>query len=310
MTLDPEASVLLDAMRRAGIAAVEEVGADAARAASAAIKAAAPPGPAVHRVVDDVVGEGVERFRIRALVPSERPVATVLYLHGGGFVLGDIDGSDAFARELATASGATVVLAEYRKAPGHRYPAAVEDAWRALGWVDAHRGGLGGAALPLVVAGDSAGGNLALVTAVRARDRGGPALAGMILVYPVADAGLDTASMADPECQHVISRSTMRWFWDQYAPGPERFEPEASPARTPDLGRLPEALVVVAEHDPLRDEGIALAGLLRDAGVRVRLRHREGMIHGYVTNPAMRAGAEERRGIAAWIREIASRMAS
>jgi acetyl esterase len=179
-------------------------------------------------------------------------------------------------RTLANAAHCSVVSVAYRLAPEHPFPIPLEDAWTALLWAsDAYP------SAPLVVGGDSAGGNLAAVCALRARDREGPALAMQVLVYPVADCDLTTASYAERGCDGaMLSRRSMEWFWDQYVPDPaDRANPEVPPLRAADLSGLPPTVVVTAEYDPLRDEGRAYAQRLRDAGVPVTADHFDDMAH-------------------------------
>ena len=176
-----------------------------------------------------------------------------------------------------------MVSVDYRLAPEHVFPAATDDAFSALVWVASPSGLAAGR--PIVVAGDSAGGNLALVTALRARDAGGPALALQLLVYPVADCDLDRKSYHEYDGdEFIVNRGDMVWFWDHYAPDPAvRANPYASPLRAGDLTGLPPAYVITAEHDPLRDEGFECAERLRAARVPVEHRHFGSQIHGFFT---------------------------
>ena len=175
-----------------------------------------------------------------------------------------------------------MVLVAYRLAPKHRYPVATADAYAALEWTAANLQRIAGGEVPLFVAGDSAGGNLSAVVAVRARDRKGPEIALQILIYPVTDADFDRPSYTDPENALLLTREAMIWFWDHYVPDPaRRAEPDASPLQTADLSGLPPAVVLTAEYDVLRDEGEAYAQRLADAGVPVDLRRYPGQMHGF-----------------------------
>jgi acetyl esterase len=207
----------------------------------------------------------------------------VVYYHGGGWVVGSVNAWDACCRLLAVASGCDVVSVDYRLAPEHVFPAATDDAFDALVWVASADGLANGR--PIVVAGDSAGGNLALVTALRARDAGGPPLALQLLVYPVADSDLDRRSYHEYDGdEFIVNRGDMVWFWNHYAPDPaDRVNPHASPLRAGDLTELPPAYVITAEHDPLRDEGFECAERLRAARVPVEHRHFGSQIHGFFT---------------------------
>ena len=205
----------------------------------------------------------------------------IVYYHGGGWVLGALDQFDALARRLAERTGCAVVLVDYRLAPEHRYPTAVEDALTALHWTAANLEEIAGSAVPLIVAGDSAGGCLAAVVAQRSREAG-PEIALQVLVYPVTDCDLDRASYLEPENQLLVSRDTMAWFWDHYAPDPSvRTSPDASPLRARTLAGLPPAVVLTAEYDVLRDEGEAYAQRLAQDGVRVEHERFDGQMHGF-----------------------------
>lgn len=253
------------------------------RAAGADRRARYGPGPDMHRIEEHLLdGHDGGVFRVRVLVPAQTPAAVLVHLHGGGWVLGDIDGYDTLGRLLAARSGAAVVLVEYRKAPEHPFPTPVEDGWTALQWAAEHLQAIAGRPVPLFVAGDSAGGNLAAVLTHRARDRGGPGLAGQVLMYPVTDADLTRPSYREPENQSFLTTDEMRWFWHHYVPDESaRRHPEASPLRADSLGELPPALVVTAEHDVLRDEGEAYAQRLRAEGVAVVHRRWPGQMHAF-----------------------------
>jgi acetyl esterase len=193
-------------------------------------------------------------------------------------VLGSLEESDTLGRMLAKELSMSVLVAGYRLAPEHRFPTAVEDAWAAVEWAAARVKG------SLIVGGDSAGGNLAAVMSLRARDRKGPRIALQILVYPVVDARLDRPSYLDPENALALTREGMNWFWNHYAPDPaQRLSPEASPLRAGDFSRLPPAVVITAEHDVLRDEGEAYAQALVGAGVPVAFKRFDHQIHTFFT---------------------------
>src|SRR6185312_790047 len=230
-----------------------------ARAGVEANTAIIPAGPAMESVRDIVIPSQAGGLPARVYSPSAKAPGVVIYYHGGGWVVGSLDGWDPAVRALAAASGCDVVSVDYRLAPEHAFPAAADDAYDALVWV-ASASGLA-AGRPVVVAGDSAGGNLAAVSALRARDFGGPPIALQVLVYPVVDCDLDRRSYHEYGGDELIlNRRDMVWFWDHYAPDPAtRANPYASPLRASSLSGLPPAYVVTAEHDPLRDEGFAYA---------------------------------------------------
>jgi acetyl esterase len=239
------------------------------------------PGPEVASVRDIVIPGQAGGIPARVYSPVPDSPGTVVYYHGGGWVLGSVDDWDACVRALAVAAGCDVVSVDYRLAPEHVFPAATDDAYDALVWVASSLA----SGRPLMVAGDSAGGNLAAVCALRARDAGRPALALQVLIYPVTDHDLDRESYLKYDGrEYILNRRDMAWFWDHYAPDPAaRSNPYASPLRAADLSGLPPAYVITAEHDPLRDEGDAYAGRLRAAGVPVEHRHYGSQIHGFFT---------------------------
>jgi acetyl esterase len=243
------------------------------------------PGPEVASSADHTLaGPDGGEFDVRVLVPEGPVGSLVVYYHGGGWVIGNIDEYDNLGRQLASRLGAAVVLVNYRKAPEHRYPVAVQDSWAALQWAAARRGEIAGGEVPLIVMGDSAGGNLSAVMAQRARREGGPQLARQVLIYPVTDADLDNGTYTDPENQLLLTRESMVWFWDHYAPDPaSRRHPDASPlqAADADLAGLAPAVVLTAEHDVLRAEGEAYADRLRGAGVPTQMRRFPGQMHGF-----------------------------
>ncbi|GAA2087049.1 alpha/beta hydrolase [Brevibacterium salitolerans] len=309
MTLDAASQSLLAQLAAAGSPPVHESTPAVARMSGPVLAQLSGPGPEVDAVAEhDLPAPDGGSFRVRVLTPPGRPAAVVVYLHGGGWVTSDIDYQyDTMARQLALASGTVLVMVNYRKAPEHPFPAAVEDSWAGLLWADAHRAELAGADVPLVIAGDSAGGNLAAVMAQRARDRGGPHLDLQILVYPVTDCDFSRPSYNAPENQLLLSRPTMEWFWHHYLPDPQaRTQPDASPLRHPDLRGLPPAYVLLAEHDPLFDEGLDYARALEAAGVPVECETAEGQMHIFFQMANLLPGyAEGLEKVAARIRTVA-----
>jgi acetyl esterase len=213
---------------------------------------------------------------IRVLVPHGGARGLIVFFHGGGWVVGSPDEVETLGRMLAERAGCAVALAQYRLAPEHPFPAAVDDAWTVLRWAAEHAAGL-----PLIVAGDSAGGNLAAVVALRTA-REGPELALQILVEPVTDSDTETGSYRDPDNQLIVTRDSMLWFFERYAPDPAtRNDPRLAPLRAASLSGAPPAVVLTAEHDVLRDEGEAYAERLREAGVVVSHRRFAGQMHGF-----------------------------
>ena len=284
MTLDFATAELLEQMAEGGGKPLHESTVAEARALGAGLAELNGPAPAMVRVEEHGLAVPGGSVPLRVLVPLERPAGVIVYYHGGGWVIGAIDEFDTLARKLAERTSCAVVLVDYRLAPEHRYPVAVDDSYAALEWAAARLDEIAGPGAPLFVAGDSAGGNLAAVMALRARDRGGPPIAAQVLIYPVTDADFERPSYTDPENQLLLTREAMIWFWDHYTPDPaQRNEADASPLRAADLAGLPPAVVLTAEHDVLRDEGEAYAERLKDAGVPVNFMRHEGQAHGFFT---------------------------
>lgn len=282
MAIDRATQVLLHALAAQGRKPIHESTPEEARALGPASWALHGPGPAMHSVTNTTLtSQDGGEFGVRVLRPGGDPRAVIVYLHGGGWVVGDIDGFDTLGRILARDAQSTVVLVNYRKAPENPFPAAVEDAWAATVWAGENLPELAGRGVPLLVGGDSAGGNLAIVTALRARDRGGPAIAHMLLVYPVTDSDTSTGSYLDPENQLLLTKEGMEWFFAHYVGSADLAHPEISPLRVSDLGGLPAATVVIAEHDPLRDEGERFAARLVEAGSPTETTLFTGQLHGF-----------------------------
>ena len=255
-----------------------------ARAFASKIAELAGPAPKMERVEERTI-EGTDgEATLRILVPFEHSRGVLVYYHGGGWVTGSPDEYDTVARKLAERTSCAVVLVEYRLAPEHRYPTAVDDSYVALEWIGEHLSEIAGQEVPLIVAGDGSGGNLAAVTAIRARDRSGPPIALQVLIYPVTDADFDRPSYLDPENELLLTRDAMIWYWDHYLPeSSRRTEPDASPLHTENLQELPPAVILTAEDDVLRDEGEAYAALLQEAHVPTDLQRYVGQMHGFFT---------------------------
>lgn len=243
------------------------------------------PGPEVHSSEDIQLrsSDDADEFTIRVLKPSEDPQGVFLYIHGGGWVVSDIAAYDAIGRQLAVDTGHTVVLVNYRKAPEAPFPAPVDDCWTALNWIDLNRGQLAAPGTPLIVGGDSAGGNLTAAMTLRARDAGGPKIDLQVLIYPVTDADFTRDSYLAEDNQTLLPTEAMQWFWDHYAPVDQRSHQEAAPLQAESLADLPEAYLVVAEHDVLRDEGEAYGQRLAAEGVRVDSHVFPGQMHGFIS---------------------------
>ena len=284
MALDSATARFLEQMAEGDGKPLHECTPGEARALLFKLAELAGPAPAMQRVEERTIGGADGQAKLRILVPIQNPIGVMVYYHGGGWVLGSIDEYDTVARKLAERTSCAVVLVEYRLAPEHRYPAAVDDSYAALQWVGEHLIDIAGHEAPLVVAGDSAGGNLATVMAIRARDRSGPSIALQVLIYPVTDANLHRPSYTDPQNALLLTRDAMIWFWDHYLPeSSRRGEPDASPLHTENLSGLPPTVILTAEHDVLRDEGEAYATRLQEANVSVDLQRYAGQMHGFFT---------------------------
>ena len=244
---------------------------------------------AVEAVADRTIPGPASDIPIRVYTPKGGSTLPVLvFFHGGGWVICDLDTHDGVCRALANAAGCIVVAVDYRLAPEHKFPAAADDAFAATEWVAEHAVEIGGDPSRVAVGGDSAGGNLAAVVAQMANDRGGPKLAFQLMVYPVTDYNFDTASYRENAEGYMLTTDAMKWFWTHYLPDAKAgLDPRASPLRADDLSGLPPALVITAEFDPLRDEGEAYAARLADAGVAAKSTRYDGMIHGFFSMSAL-----------------------
>jgi acetyl esterase len=242
--------------------------------------------PKVARVEDRGISGPGGAFRVRIITPlaaGNDPLPVLVYFHGGGWVLGNIESHEGICRSLANAGGVIVVTVDYRLAPEYQFPAAAEDAYAATRWAAENAAQFGGDPRRIAVAGDSAGGNLAAVTCLMARDRDGPRLKFQVLLYPITDCDLNRDSYIENADGYFLTRHEMAWYWDLYVKQAEdRLHPHASPLRATDLSGLPPALVLTAEFDVLRDEGEDYAHRLQAAGGAVKLHRYGGMIHGFI----------------------------
>lgn len=294
MALDPTAAGLLQQMAEADMPALNEMAPAEAREAAAGFIALAGPGDATVQIEDRTIAGPGGALPVRVYSPQNASgtLGALVYFHGGGWVIGTIESTDAICRNVAARAGCKVVSVEYRLAPEHRYPAPLEDCYAALEWVAANGAELGVDPTRLAVGGDSAGGNLAAAVALKARDEHGPALRLQLLVYPVTDRSYGTASYAANGDGYLLTTSMMEWFWDHYVDADSADDPYVSPLRAKDLSGLPAAVVFTAEFDPLRDEGEAYAAALRAAGVSVEAERFDGQIHAFWQMPATFAAAD------------------
>jgi acetyl esterase len=278
MAFDAQTQRLLDAWAESDVPPLTSLTPEQARQPPVTFEMLIGPGPEVGVVRDIELPGPAGPIPARLYEPVPEPAGTVVYFHGGGWVLGTLGDVDAACRVLAVTSEARLVSVDYRLAPEHRFPAATDDAFAALVWIAKQY-----ADRPIVVAGDSAGGNLAAVSALRARDAGGPDIALQVLVYPVVDCDLTRPSYVEcAETKLILNSAEVVWFWDHYVPDEaDRVHPYASPLRASSLEGLPPAYVVIAQHDPLRDEGLAYAAALEAAGVPVTVASYDDQIHAF-----------------------------
>ncbi len=289
MTLDPQVKVLLDGLAALDAAPLYQMTPDEARALYAEMKdpLEVPIGKIEDRTLPGPGGD----IPVRLYTPvagggSALPV--LVYFHGGGWVIGDLETHDALCRSLANESGCKVMAVDYRLGPENPCPAAVEDAYACVEWVERNGAGVGIDVNSIGVGGDSAGGNLAAVVCQLSQARKGPAIRHQLLIYPVTDTDTDTSSYRSFGEGFFLEKATMEWFFDQYAGGEfDRTSPLIAPLQATSFARLPPAYVVTAGHDVLRDEGMAYATALKAAGVETVLVDYPSMIHGFFNLQAM-----------------------
>ena len=282
MPVHPVVQKMLEAMKASGWKGIAQTTPEAARAFMAQRGAMFGSGPDVGKVEEcSIPMRDGKNIRARLMLPKGKPTALIVFYHGGGWVIGGIDESEIIARFMIDRTGASVVLVDYRLAPEHPYPTPVNDCYDALLWSANKAKELN---VPIVVAGDSAGGNLATVCAMIARDQHGPKIALQILMYPVCDCDTETDSYRDFGSGFVLTAADMNWFYDHYLQGDraKRADPLISPLRAQKLAGLPPALIMTAEFDVLRDEAETYGKRLAAAGIKVRVRRYQGVTHGFI----------------------------
>jgi len=283
MALDPQVQDLLNQRASSGAPALSSLSVAEVRQYLLELRKLAGELELVAKVEDHQLPESAGNVTVRIYTPQgSAPFPILVYFHGGGFVGGDLNSLDAQCRTLTNRVGCLVVSVDYRLAPEHPFPAAVYDAYAAIQWVAHHVEEFGGDATRLAVGGDSAGGTIAAVVTLMARDRGEPALIYQVLIYPATDMTMSSASYEENGEGYGLTRDTNRWFFNQYLPGDaDRKNPYISPLWVSDVQNLPPTLVITAEFDPLRDEGEMYAARLKEAGVKVESSRYDGMIHGF-----------------------------
>lgn len=287
MTLHPQADAMLKQMEKDGVPDISEMSVPQARMFLETAFAAMVPNPEPMAEVRDFTVPGpAGRLPVRLYKPEGAGPTPplVVFFHGGGWVIGTIESHDATCRALASASGCAVASVEYRLAPESAFPAAPEDCYAATKWLAENAGELGVDGERVAAAGDSAGGNLAAVVSLMARDRGGPGISYQVLIYPAVEVGGDYPSRTENAEGYFLTTRAMRWFYGHYIQDKSHAKDAlASPLLAEDHSGLPPAIVVTAGYDPLRDEGEAYAEKLRQAGVEVKVSRKDGMIHGFAS---------------------------
>ena len=312
VTLDPDAAAVFKAFQEAGRPPYETVSPAEARELYLAARFVSNPEPPELKSVRPLAipaPHGSIPARVYTplkLRETEGLAPCLVFFHGGGWVIGNLDSHDVVCRKLADEGQLIVIAVDYRLAPEHKFPAAVDDAIAAARWIADNARQLGIDALRLSVGGDSAGGNLAAVVAISARDGNGPAIAGQLLIYPSTDLALVHPSHSEPETSILLTHSVIRWFCDHYLNGAADVDDwRASPARVKSLTGLPPAYVLTAGADPLRDEGDEYAKRLKEAGVPVTYRTFPGQFHGFFTMGKLLQQANvAAREIGVWLKAL------
>ena len=287
MSLDPQALAVIEQRAALGVAPLNALTPAEARSNAKARPPAA--GPEVGRVEDRSIPGPAGEVPVRIYAPlGPGPFPALVYFHGGGWVVGDLDMSDGTCRDLCVGGDCVVVSVDYRLAPEAKFPLQAEECYTATTWVAENGQVLNVDSRRIAVGGGSAGANLAAVAALMARDRGGPPLVFQLLVVPVTDRNFETSSYQENAEGYLLDRAGMIWYWDHYLNDPsEAMDPYAAPLQAESLGGLPAALVITAEFDPLRDEGEAYAQRLQEAGVPTKCTRYDGMIHGFFGMPGV-----------------------
>ena len=307
--LDPKAKVFLTAIAAASRPAIDTVPLEFAREqVEKAYSLMNIPVKPISRVLNNVVRSSDIDIPVRIYTPiGQGPFPVIVYFHGGGWVFFHLDAYDPICTHLCALSKCIVVSVDYRLSPEFKFPAAINDCYEAVLWTHDHCQAWNGNPSSLILAGDSAGGNLATVVATKIRDEGGQTLKGQVLIYPVTDYWQpEKPSYIEFADGYGLSTTDMRWFWEQYLDKKEdTINPMAVPLLHPDLKMLPPAYIIISGHDPLRDEGILYAERLKKAGVKVRLIVYEEMIHGFISYLGLfKQASTSIEEISEWVKEI------
>jgi len=288
MPLDPQAQQLLDTLHASGLPPIYTQPVAVARQMVRASYASDDPPEPIQQCDDLIIPGPAGDLKIRIYTPAARgPLPILVYFHGGGWVVNDLDTHDGICRTLANAASCLVTAVEMRRAPEAKFPEPLNDCFAATQWLAAHAPEINGDPERIAVGGDSAGGNLAAAVTLLARDRGGPPLVFQLLIYPVTDYyEPGTPSYHENGTGYTLDRSFMVWAWENYlANTADASHPLAAPLKAPDLTNLPPAFIMTAEYDVLRDEGEMYAQRLSEAGVTVTCQRYAGMMHGFIIRP-------------------------
>jgi acetyl esterase len=304
MPLEPQIKAILDQAASSGAPPLSSLAPAQARAAfRSMLDSFRGTLPAVAKSEDRVIPGPAGQIGIRVYTPEGTgPFAALMFFHGGGWVLGDLESHDGLCRALTREARCVTVSVDYRLAPEHKFPAAAEDCYAATSWVANNGSVIGADSARLAVGGDSAGGNLATATCLMARDRGGLKIRHQLLIYPALDSSLHTRSQSEFAEGYLLTRADMAWFWGHYlASEQDRSNPYACPSVARDLSSLPSAMVITGEFDPLRDEGEEYARRLQQAKVPVVCKRFDGVTHGFMSmaflDQARKAIAEAAAGL-------------
>lgn len=295
MALDPDAQAIADLLDQMLPGPLHQLGVAGARAFVDQMNEHAPPPAPVQAVTDREIPGPAGPIPIRIYRPiADAGLPVLVYFHGGGWTIGSLDQVDPVCRALANRADCLVVSVDYRLAPEHPFPAAVEDCYAAVQWVAQHGAELSADSSRLAVGGDSAGGNLAAAVSLLARDDNGPRIALQLLIYPATEYAVPRASWLEHAKAPLLTTDDVLWFWAQYLPdAADRADPRATPSSATDLTGLPPAFVITAEYDPIRDDGEGYARRLAEAGVEVTATRYPGVFHGFFGFVGMLARTDE-----------------